>query len=96
MGSGSDGAFLMDVVIAFFVPMIYVFLRVFQQRNVANEQYTWIIGTSYLITAFEIVNITLIVSRGWELYIPLSAGAAIGSTVAVYTHKRIVRNVRST
>jgi len=79
----------MIYVTAFFVPLVYVFLRVFQQRNVLHEEYWWMVGTSYLITAFEILNVTLIVSRGWELFLPLGTGAAIGSVLAIIFHKKL-------
>ncbi len=84
----------MIYALAFFVPLVYVFLRVFQQRNVAHEEYTWIVLTSFGITAFEILSITLIVSKGWALFIPLASGGAIGSVLAVIIHKRL-KNARS-
>ncbi len=76
----------MIYITAFFVPLIYVFLRVFQQRNVTHKEIKLMILTSYGITAFEILSITLIVSKGWYLYIPLATGGAVGSVVAVYFH----------
>ncbi len=80
-------------ITAFLVTFIYVFLRVFQQRNVSHEEYWWMVGTSYLITAFEILNISLIVSKGWILFPALGTGGAIGSILAVQLHKRL-KNVK--
>ena len=76
----------MIYITAFFVPLIYVFLRVFQQRNVAHKEILSMVLTSFGITAFEILSITLIVSKGWELFVPLGAGGAVGSVAAVYFH----------
>lgn len=79
----------MIYITAFFVPLIYVFLRVFQQRNVAHSEYLLMIITSYGITAFEILSITLIVTKGWELFPYLGTGGALGSIAAVKFHKII-------
>jgi hypothetical protein len=51
------------------------------------SQYGMIVGTSYFITAFEIINITLIVSKGWVLFPALGTGGAVGSVLAVLLHK---------
>lgn len=73
---------------AFFIPLIYVFLRVFQQRNIYKDEELLMIITAYGITAFEILSITLIVSKGWDLYIPLATGGAVGCVAATRFHKK--------
>jgi hypothetical protein len=77
-------------LLAFFVPLVHVFLRVFQQRNVANKEVFLMALTSYGITAFDILSVTIIVSKGWEIYLPLATGGALGSIAAVYFYEYLV------
>jgi len=88
----------MIYLIAFLVPLVYVFLRVFQQRNVAHKEIKLMVLTSYGITAFEILSITLIVDKGWVLFLPLGTGGAVGSVAAIYFHEylRKRQDVKST
>ncbi|QBQ71196.1 hypothetical protein S0112_094 [Shewanella phage S0112] len=82
---------------AFTVPLIYVFLKVFQQRNIMAGELTRVFLTSYLITAFEIISITLIATKGWGIFIPLATGGAIGGVAAIRFHQWLrKRDARST
>lgn len=75
-------------ITAFFVPLIYVFLKVFQQHNIIHNQQIAGTVTSYLITAFEIISVTLIVSKGWDIYWSLSTGGALGYLLANRFHSK--------
>lgn len=78
-------------LIAFIVPLIYVFLRVFQQRNVSMDQEVSMVITSYLITAFELLSVTIMITNGWEVYWSLGTGGAVGCLAATRIHKKYFR-----
>ena len=73
---------------AFLVPLVYVFLRVFQQKNITQDQELLMIITSYGITAGELLTVTLIVTKGWDIYLPLGTGGAVGCILAARFHKK--------
>lgn len=78
-------------VIAFFIPLFYVFLKVVQMRNISHSQEILMFITSYGITAFEILSITYIVSKGWTIYWSLATGGAIGCIAATRFHKKFMK-----
>ena len=78
----------MIYITAFFVPLIFVFLKVFQQRTIINDQEVLGIINSYAITAFEIICVTLIVNMGWDIYWYLATGGAVGYVAANRFHKK--------
>jgi hypothetical protein len=76
----------------FFASFAYIWLRAFQQRNVANAIYWWIVPTSYLMAATDVFLIANF-AKGltvalWATY---GTAGALGSLTAVYVHKRIVK-----
>ena len=76
---------------------IYVMLRAFQQRNVAFDNYGWVIPTSYGMAIVDTFIIASISKAGWSLEFVVSYGTAgaLGSICAMLFHKRYV-NVRKT
>jgi hypothetical protein len=71
----------------------YVFVRAFQQRNVAFAHYWWIPITSYIMAMLDVFIIVFIAHGGWHLGIVLAngTGGCCGALSAVYLHKRWVK-----
>lgn len=66
-----------------------VFLKGFQQKNVIGNHQRTIFFTSYLIAAFDVAAVALIVKGGWPIAISSGTGAAFGMLAAIRFHDRI-------
>ena len=71
----------------------YVLLRAFQQRNVAFDNYRWIVPTSYFMASMDVFIVAFIAHTGWSVGIVLAngTGAALGCISAMYAHHRWVK-----
>lgn len=84
----------MSYVLAFLASFAFIFLRAFQQRNVAFDNYAWIIPVSWAMAATEFLVVTMIAkqdSYNVLLVIMLGSGAGTGSLSAMLLHKRYVK-----
>lgn len=76
----------------------FVFLKAFQQRNVAWASFPWIPPTSYAIAGFEVMVIWNIAQSGlgwnqyWILVFAMGTGGLSGALLATYLHKRFISN----
>lgn len=77
----------------FWASLVAVFLKAFQQRNVAFDKYWWVPPVSFGMAAAEIIIIWNVSERGWDwgLWFFLGSGGAIGALAAMWAHKRWVR-----
>lgn len=71
----------------------YVLLRAFQQRNVAFDNYAWVVPTSYLMAIVDVFIIAFVSHQGWTWPIVLSngTGGALGALAAMKLHKLWVK-----
>ncbi len=71
---------------------LYVWLRAFQQRNVAHANLAWIVPTSFGMGALDMYCIVSFARAGWSwgLWLIYGAAGACGSILAVLFHKRYV------
>ena len=78
---------------SFVAMMAYVFLKSWQQRNVAFMHYRWVMPTSLLMAGCNVYIISKIAQVGWDfgIVIALGTGAGLGSMTAMYLHKRYVK-----
>lgn len=76
----------------FFASFIFVFLKAFQQRNVAFDHYKWIVPTSFGMAITEVYVVAAIVSTGYSLSAVLGMGVGGGSgcLLSMYLHKRFI------
>jgi hypothetical protein len=65
------------------------FLKAFQSRNIVGGHYTAAWCSSWLVTSFEVLAISLVVAGGWTIIFSAGVGGAIGTVVAMYTHSRL-------
>ena len=72
----------------------FVFLKAFQQRSVAFDNYVWVLPTSLAMAATEVYVVANIVQMGgWHLplVIAIGFGGGTGCLLAMLLHKRFVK-----
>jgi hypothetical protein len=71
----------------------FVFLRSFQQRNVAQTRYLPVMPTSWLMGLAEVYWVAAIASQGFSLPLALAlgTGGGIGCMIAMYLHSKIFK-----
>jgi len=65
------------------------FLKGFQHKNVVGNHYKSIFATSYLMAAFDVASVSMIVKGGWPIALTSGTGAASGMVIAVFLHNRL-------
>ncbi|GAB5503464.1 hypothetical protein [Pyruvatibacter sp.] len=67
----------------------YVFLKAWQQRNVAFDHVWWVLPTSYAMAVVEVIVVTKIVMTGgnWLAVFVLGTGGGFGALTAMWFHK---------
>lgn len=79
----------MTMMIQGCVMFLYVFLKGFQHQNVIHGKYKGAFILSYLMAAFEVACVTLVVQNGWASILPVGTGAAFGIVASMYAYRRI-------
>jgi hypothetical protein len=69
----------------------FVFLKAFQQRNVAFDNYIAVMPVSFLMACTEVYVIGSVARQGWHfpLVAAIGIGAGLGCIAAMYTHHHI-------
>lgn len=82
----------MNLMMIFFASFVFIFLKAFQQRNVAFDHYNAIIPTSIIMAFAEVFVIYNIVIEGFELRLILAIGlgSGFGALIAAKVHKQIM------
>lgn len=77
----------------FLASYVFIFLKAFQQRSVAFDNYAWVIPTSLAMAATEVFVIANIAHNGWHigLVTAIGLGGGAGCLTAMLVHKRWVR-----
>ena len=83
---------MMHTVTLFAASFVFVFLKAFQQRNVAFDNYRWVLPTSMGMAATEVYVISVIATQGYAVLavLGMGLGAGAGALVAMYTHGKYV------
>lgn len=81
---------------AFGASFLFVFLKAFQQRNVAFDHYRWIMPVSLGMAATEVYVIAQVVNYGWHILLVLSVGlgAGLGALSAMVLHRKYIMRDR--
>ncbi|SKB49436.1 hypothetical protein SAMN06295937_100757 [Sphingopyxis flava] len=68
---------------------VFVFLKAFQQRNVAFDNYIAVMPISIMMASVEVFTITKVAAAGWQIGVVLSVGtaSALGAISAMHLHK---------
>jgi hypothetical protein len=77
----------------FLTSYLFIFLKAFQQRNVAFDHYIWIMPVSYAMAATEVFIIAEVAKEGWGILLILAVGtgSGLGALSAALIHKRYVK-----
>ena len=80
-------------VLMFGAHFAYVFLKAFQQRNVAFDHYQWVMPVSYGMSAMEVYIIATVAVRGFTIgsVVALGTAGGLGAIAAMWLHKRVLR-----
>jgi len=72
---------------------LYVLLRAFQQRNVAFDNYGWVIPTSYGMAMLDVFIVAFVAHLGWSVSVVVAngTGGCLGAISAMWLHKRWVK-----
>lgn len=73
------------------VSFIAVALKGFQHKNVIGNHLRSIFFTSYLMAAFDVASISIVVSGGWPIALTAGTGAAFGMLFAIKVHDKIFK-----
>jgi len=75
---------------AFGASFLFVALKAFQQLNVVQTLYWWVMPTSLGMAACEAYLIVNIVERGWGwIVLPIGIGAGLGAMSAMWLHRKL-------
>ena len=79
---------------AFLASWIYVFTRSFQQLNVMQARYWFILPTSLVMGTLDVFLIGRVAARGefdpW-LCLAFGLGGGVGSMIAVWGHNKLMK-----
>jgi len=85
----------MIYILACLVAFGSAFLKIFQHKNINGNHLKAAFGTSYMIAAFDVTSVTLIVTGGWWMILPIGTGGAIGVVLSAKLHDRIFSRERA-
>lgn len=83
-----------NVIWAGLATFIFIFLKAFQQRNVAFDAPAYVVVLTSLCMAFaEVYVIAAVVVQGYHipLIISVGIGGGVGAVLSMQLHKRIFR-----
>ncbi len=81
----------MIYLISAFVSFMACFLKGFQHKNVIGNHVKSVYFVSWVMAAFDVASVTLIVRGGWPIGISSGFGASLGMVIAIKFHDRIFR-----
>ncbi len=83
----------MEILYAGTAMFAFVFLKAFQQRNVAFDHYLPVIPISLLMALSEVYVISVIVRVGYDMptVLAIGTGSGIGALLAMVLHKHMFK-----
>lgn len=80
----------MSLALLFCASFVFIFLKAWQQRNVAFNHYWWVLPTSFCMAFVEVFVIVEVASQGFghTLWLTVGAGSGLGALCAMWTHRR--------
>ena len=78
-------------LLAFALAFSSVFLKGFQHKNIMGSHHKLIFFTSYAMAVTDVLMIGLVVQRGWSICFATSTGAAIGMSLSMWLHDRLMK-----
>jgi hypothetical protein len=81
----------MIYIISAIVSFTSCFLKDFQHKNVIGGHLRSVFFTSWLMAAFDVAAVTLIVKGGWPIALSSGLGASLGMVAAIKMHDRFFK-----
>lgn len=83
----------MQIIEMFGACYLYVLFRALQQRNVAFDNYRWVMPVSYCMATVDVFIISFVAHAGWSIMVVAAngTGAALGAMSAMLFHKRFIK-----
>lgn len=84
---------MIQYLLIFAANFAFIMLKAVQQRNVAFDNYVWVVPTSFAMGVVEVYVVAQVALRGWSLPVVLTLGLAGGSgaLLAMVLHKRFIK-----
>jgi uncharacterized membrane-anchored protein len=80
--------------ILFVASFAMVFLKAIQQQNVVGGHYYLAAITSFMLAVAEVSLVISVVGIGFEAFVYVGLGGAVGVIAAMYMHSRIINVVK--
>lgn len=83
----------MELLYAGLAMFVFVFLKSFQQRNVAFDHYWPVVPIAWAMAAAEVYVISVVVRTGFDLpaVSAIGFGSGVGALLGMVLHKHIFR-----
>lgn len=93
VGAARGDHAMLEAAAAGLASFIFVFLKAFQQRNVAFDKYLWVLPLSLSMAATEVYVVHAIATVGWDLAMVgfIGFGGGTGAMIAMYLHHHIFK-----
>lgn len=83
-------------LLAFLSSFFYIGLKSWQQGNIAERKYWWILPTSLCMALLEIYTVSLMSKQGLGiLVLVIGTGGGLGSICATYLHHKLLTNEKN-
>ena len=79
-------------LLSFITSFCAVFLKGFQHKNVIGNHVHAVFYTSFLMAAFDVAAITMIVKGDWTIMFSAGFGAALGMVSSMKFHDRLFKS----
>lgn len=83
---------MINIVIVGLVSFVTVALKGFQQKNVIKGKTRAMFITSYFMALGDIFLVKSIVTSGFEIFVAVGTGSAIGMLVSVTLHDKLYKS----
>lgn len=81
----------MQLLFGLLASFVMVFLKGMQTQNIIHKNYKAAIVVSYLMAVADIALISLIVSGGWDMVLPIGTGGTLGIICSMYLHSVFIK-----
>lgn len=90
----SAGSIVISLALTFAAAWLLVFLRAFQQLNVTQSRYLWVVPTSFVYAFAEVLIVVTVARSGFHIPLILTVGLGygLGAVAAMLLHHRLFRD----
>lgn len=79
---------MLDALIMFASSFALIFLRSYQTQVVVGGHYLTAFCVSVLMSVCNVISLVLIVNNGWDIFLPLALGGALGVVTAMKLYRK--------